>query len=204
MSDSQWDKVYSQKGMAEYPDNMVIRFVAKNYYSAPNRQDVKFLDVGCGAGSNTWYLAREGFSVAAIDQSAVAMERLRLRLEKERLGALLGCGDITELDFKPDYFDAIIDVSSICYIPEGKTKKFMNDLHKVLKPGGKLFSIAPTFWSVREPYDHTIDGVDLKARFLQYPEMINLYSDFKIKHTVASYPVEKGRVEVYVIEGTKE
>lgn len=199
-----WDKVYSQKGMAEYPDNMVIRFVANNYYNVPNRKEVKFLDVGCGVGSNTWYIAKEGFSVAAIDSSPVAMEKLRKRLEKDKLEALLGCGDITQLDFKPDYFDAVIDVSSLCYIPEDKIKDFMEKLHTVLKPGGKIFSLWPTYWSVRSPFNHTIEGVDLNARFLEFNQIIYQFHKFKVKHATVSYPVKAGRVELWHVEGTKE
>src|SRR5215475_6242950 len=120
MSDWQWDLVYSNKGMAAYPDNMLIRFVAKNYYNVPNRKDIKFLDIGCGAGASTWYLAREGFSVAAIDSSAVAMERLRKRLADEKLEAFMMCGDISRLEFKENYFDSIIDISSLCYVPKDK------------------------------------------------------------------------------------
>src|SRR5882672_8542801 len=117
----EWNEIHSKKTNA-YPDNMLARFVAKHYYDAPIRKDIKFLDVGCGNGANTWYLAREGFSVAAIDGSTLAMERLRLRLKEENLEAFLGCGDITKLDFKPDYFDCIIDISSLCYIQGDEIK----------------------------------------------------------------------------------
>lgn len=200
----EWNEVYSQKGMAEYPDNNVIRFVANNFYNAPNRKEVKFLDIGCGVGANTWYLANEGFSVAAIDGSNIAMERLRLKLEKMGLEAFLGCGDITKLDFKPDYFDAIIDVSSLCYVDEKEIKPLMEKLHTVLKPGGKVFSQWPTYWSVRDPFIHTIKGVNLRARFLEHNQVMLQFPKFNIKQAMCSYPVTAGRVELWVIEGTKE
>lgn len=204
MYQPEWNEVYSQKGMAEYPDNNVIRFIANNYYKAPDRKAVKILDVGCGAGANTWYLANEGFSVAAIDGSPVAMEKLRLKLEKMKLEAFLGCGDFTKLDFKPDYFDAIIDVSSLCYVDEKEARPLMEKLHTVLKPGGKIFSLWPTYWSVRDPFTHTIKDVNLKARFLEHNQMMLQFSKFKVKHAMCTYPVTAGRVELWVIEGTKE
>jgi 2-polyprenyl-3-methyl-5-hydroxy-6-metoxy-1,4-benzoquinol methylase len=46
--DNEWNQIYSKKGMASYPDNALVRFVAKQYYNATNRKDVKFLDIGCG------------------------------------------------------------------------------------------------------------------------------------------------------------
>src|SRR5258706_937311 len=205
MPDPQWDKVYSTKGMAAYPDNMLVRFVAKHYYDAPDRKDIKFLDIGCGAGSTTWYLAREGFSVAAIDGSQVAMERLRLRLKNESLEAFLGCGDITSLEFKPDYFDCVVDVSSLCYIPKDKIENLMKQLYAVLKPGGRFFSITPADDCIKAPFDHTIDGVNLKARFQTADEASKNFKDFKdFSITPYSYYVDKGEVNLWVVHAIKK
>ncbi len=205
MSDPQWDAVYSKKGMAQYPENALIRFVAKHYYGVPERKDIKFLDIGCGAGSSTWYLAREGFSVAAIDGSTVAMERLRIRLKDEVLEAFLGCGDITALEFKPDYFDCVVDVSSLCYIPKDKIENLMKQLHAVLKPGGRFFSITPAEDCIKSPFEHTIDGVNLRARFQTADEASKNFKNFKdLSITPYSYYVDKGEVNLWVIQAIKK
>jgi 2-polyprenyl-3-methyl-5-hydroxy-6-metoxy-1,4-benzoquinol methylase len=204
MLNKQWDEVYSKKAMAAYPDNMLVRFVAKHYYKAPNRKEVKFLDVGCGVGASTWYLAREGFSVAAIDGSLQAINRLKQRLAADKLDVLLACGDITELEFKENYFDCIVDVSALCYIPEDEIKKVMTNLHKVLKPGGRLFSICPTNFCARKPYNHTIDGVELKCSFLEHEEMMRRYSNFKIYTKTCKYEVdEEQNIDLWVVEAVK-
>jgi len=202
MSSENWDKFYSRKEVAKYPDNMLVRFVAKYYYDVPNRKDVKFLDVGCGAGSSVWYLAREGFSVAGIDGSKVAMERLRIRLEEDKLEAFLGCGDITQLDFKENYFDCIIDISSLCYIPDDKIKDMMSKLHKVLKPGGRFFSIAPTEDCSKDVFNE--NGI---ARFDHYEEIENKFKDFKdVSINSWCYELNRGqwhRIDLWVVEAEK-
>lgn len=43
------------------------------------------LDVGCGQGRNTLYLARQGFAVEAMDPSRVAIDSVKELAEKERL-----------------------------------------------------------------------------------------------------------------------
>ena len=193
--ETQWNQVYSTKGMARYPDNMLIRFVAKHYYDAPERKEVKFFDVGCGAGSSTWYLAREGFSVVAIDWSAQAMELLRLRLKFENLEALLGQGDITKLDqlpLRPDFFDCVVDVSSLCYVPQDKITSVMKSLHFSLKPGGRFFSIAPTAICPKDIFNNMIEGVEFNASFRTQLEMVDLFKDFEdIK--VSSYTYDVAR-----------
>lgn len=181
-----WNKVYTEKEMAKYPDTELVRFVARNYYNIPNRKDVKFLDVGCGAGPSAWYLAREGFSVAAIDGSAVAMERMRKRFEDESLEAFMGCGDIAQLEFRPEFFDCIIDISSLCYISEGKIDDVMRQLYRVLKVGGKFFSITPDKTCAKPPFNHTVDGVDLNARFMDLQEVKDQFKEFSITN-ISSY-----------------
>ena len=204
MYNSDWNAVYSQKGMARYPDNALIRFVAKYYYDVPNRKEIKFLDIGCGVGSSSWYLAREGFSVAAIDGSSVAMEKLRCRFEEEKLEAFFGCGDITKLEFKPDYFDCIIDVSSTCYISKDEIDAFMSNLYKVLKPGGRFFSITPADDCVKAPFDHTIDGVHLRARFQTHDQALRNFKNFKdLNISGYNYSVDKGRVNLWVVDAVK-
>lgn len=51
---------YTRKGHGGYPSEQIICFAARNYYEE-DRKQVKILDFGCGGGSHTWYLVREGF-----------------------------------------------------------------------------------------------------------------------------------------------
>lgn len=204
MFEDQWDEVYSKKDMAAYPDNALIRFVAQHYYKVKDRKEVKFLDIGCGVGSSTWYLVREGFSVAAMDRSLVAIERLRQRIEKEKLEALLICSDVTKLTFKPEYFDCIVDVSCLCYVQEEHIKQVMNNIYKVLKPGGRLFSICPTSFSAKVPYNNTIEGVDLKCRFMDWFGVKEQYEKFKVNLKKNTYQLDnQPPVEIWVVDAYK-
>jgi len=150
-------------------------------------------------------VSSKGRIFSAIDGSAVAMERLRERLKSENLEAFLGCGDFTKLEFKPDYFDCIIDVSSLCYVQKDKIEDVMKQLHTVLKPGGRFFSITPTNECAKPPFDHTIDGVSLKARFQTYDEAIKNFRSFNdLSISSYDYDVEKGRIHLWVITAEKE
>jgi len=201
---SQWNKVYEAKKMAAYPETEFVRFVARNYYNYPNRKEVKFFDVGCGAGSNTWYLAREGFTVAAIDGSIVAIERLKERLDADRLDSMLVCADIASLDMKEDVFDCIVDVSSLCYVPDDEITKVMSQLHKVLKPGGKFFSIAPSNLCYQPPFNHTIDGVNLESRFLRRRDLGRQFDAFsEVKVSTYEYGYEDSRIHLWETHAVK-
>src|SRR5215510_4119911 len=84
---SLWDDIYRSRSWGKYPKEELIRFVAGNYFGVPDRNAVRFLDLGCGFGASTWFLAREGFSVDGIDGSSVIIKRLSERLRLERVGA---------------------------------------------------------------------------------------------------------------------
>ena len=80
--DNEWEKIHASQEWGKYPSENVIRFIARNYYSK-DRLKTRILDFGCGAGSNTWYLAKEGFDVYAFDGSVSAVEKTKKRLKEE-------------------------------------------------------------------------------------------------------------------------
>ncbi len=139
-----WDDIFSRRDWGKYPKEELIRFVAWNYYSVSDRNAVRFLDLGCGYGSSAWYLAREGFSVDAIDGSAVIVEKLKQRLDAENLTACCIAGDIVELPYPPKTFDCVVDIGCLMCNSPDDTRRILDGVYKSLKPGGKLFSVSGT------------------------------------------------------------
>lgn len=78
----EWEKIHSTQEWGRYPSETVIRFIARNYYKT-EREKIKILDFGCGAGAHTWYLAREGFDVYAFDGSKSAVDKAEKYLEAD-------------------------------------------------------------------------------------------------------------------------
>lgn len=137
--DNTWEEIHAKQEWGKYPSESVVRFVARNYYNT-DRKLVKILDFCCGAGSNTWYLAREGFDVYAFDGSKSAIKRCEQRLKLENLNAKLCVRDALDLDYGENYFDCIIDNVSIYSNIVNDIKKMYMQIYKFLKKGGKMFS----------------------------------------------------------------
>src|SRR5262245_57036654 len=80
--DPVWENtVYGQgRHLNRYPHHAVVSFVFRQFGQAPDRRSVRICELGCGAGNNVWFAAREGFTVAGIDGSASAIEHARQRL----------------------------------------------------------------------------------------------------------------------------
>ena len=99
--DPAWEQIFRSRQWGKYPPEHLVRFVAGNFYGAPNRGAVHLLEIGCGPGANVWFMAREGFTVSAIDGSPTAISLAGERLASEGLTADLRVGDFFSLPW-PD------------------------------------------------------------------------------------------------------
>ena len=140
-----WESIFKTREWGKYPPLALVRFIARNFYSVSDRSAIKILEIGSGAGANLWYLAREGFTIYGIDGSKTACEKAIRRLAEERLSDRIGDiihGDyFDQIDtFADEYFDAIIDIGSLCCNSFEKTRQIIARAFKKLKTHGKFFS----------------------------------------------------------------
>lgn len=137
-----WEEIHSTREWGAYPSEYIIRFVARNFYDAPERIKVKILDFGCGQGANTWYLAREGFDVYAFDGSKSAVEKAKVRMHKDGLHAKFNVYNGTEIGYSDCFFDAIIDNVCIYANPISAIYDMYKNAYRVLKKGGKIITVC--------------------------------------------------------------
>src|SRR3990172_1416727 len=138
-----WEEVFRTHDWGKYPAEDLIRFVARSFYRAHNRGDVRILELGCGTGANLWFMAREGFAVYGIEGSRTAVGQARRRLDDECPGWVgeIICGDFSSpLPFEDGFFDGVVDNEAIYCNPFEVSKAIYTEGHRVLKAGGKLFS----------------------------------------------------------------
>jgi SAM-dependent methyltransferase len=115
------------------------------------------LDVGCGLGESSIFLAKHyGVRVVAVDLGILAVtlsEKFSERSCEARVTALNL--DITEpLPFADGYFDAVFCMTSIHYF--GVTTDFLKHLLKYLKRGGR-FCVGNTCFDREIPADQVPD-----------------------------------------------
>ncbi len=140
--DPVWEKVFSSQAWGKYPGEDLIRFVASNFYKAPQRNEIKILEVGCGPGAGLWYMAREGFKVYGVEgsPSAVQLANDRLSLEVPNWEGEVIHGDISHLNYSDGFFDAVVDNEAIYANTLENSKRIIFEISRVLKQGGKFFS----------------------------------------------------------------
>ncbi len=103
------------------------------------------LDAGCGSGLLAELMSAqvgESGSVTGLDQSPDMLELATNRCKQ--LGNVeLRLGDITSLDPEAGSFDAASCIQTLLYVDE--IEKAIAELHRVLKPGGRI-GIIETDW----------------------------------------------------------
>lgn len=137
--DPQWEQIHRNSAWGRYPAEEIVRFVARNYFKRP-RREVRFLDLGCGGGANTWFLCREGFTVFSFDGSFSAACKCRDYLEQMREAAGIFQADAACLPIRDNSFDCIVDVAAICSNHAEAVKIILGEAFRTLKPGGRIIS----------------------------------------------------------------
>lgn len=140
-----WEKLYSSRDWGKYPSLELVRFTAKDLYQLRGEKSVRILELGCGAGANLWFLAREGFETYGIDYSQSACERARRLISSEqnlKYGAKIIQGEYgaTLETFDDDFFDAVVDIESLYCNNFSQSQQIISLVSKKLKTGGLFFS----------------------------------------------------------------
>lgn len=141
-ADPIWEEKYKAGHVQRYPWDSVVSFVFRNAPRDKPRHEVSILEVGCGTGSNLWFMAREGFRAAGIDASPSAISAARARMEAESLQADLRVGSFADLPFPDACFDLAVDRGSLTCVGDSIARQAVKELQRTLRPGG-LFLFNP-------------------------------------------------------------
>lgn len=140
--DTRWEEqVYSAgRQLNKYPSEVIVSLVFRRFGSVADKSSMRILDLGCGAGNNTRFLASLGFRVDAIEGSESAVAVARDRLAEDGLTADVRVGDFRTLPYDDGVFDCVIDRGAVTHNRRADIVSTFAEVHRVLKPGGLFFS----------------------------------------------------------------
>ncbi|MBI5534720.1 MAG: class I SAM-dependent methyltransferase [Deltaproteobacteria bacterium] len=102
------------------------------------------LDVGCGTGTLAIAAAaRVGGSgkVHGIDPSPSMVDRAKSKADEARAHAQFQVGTIESIPFPDETFDLVLSTIMLHHLPEAVRCKGFEHVRRVLKPGGRFFSV---------------------------------------------------------------
>jgi len=139
------------------------------------------LDVACGQGRNTLFLADHGFSVTAVDISEAGLQQLAAAARLRKLTVETWQTDLEDAPNLPaGPFDVLIDFFYL-------HRPILPTLLELVRPGGIV--VLRTFSSAG-PFD---GGLDNPAFVLQPGELLKIFAGWDIlRHEEGLEPSRKG------------
>jgi len=102
----------------------------------------RFLELGCGAGNITLFMAEKGFEAYGIDIAPEAITWAEEKMRKSSASADFRVGNVVDMkSYSDGFFDFVFDGETLhCIIGEDR-KTCLASVFRVLKPGG-LFLVG--------------------------------------------------------------
>ena len=149
---STWQDYYVRRdrdrSWVKWPDEQIIRFVYRTRGQCS--RNMRALDVGCGSGRHTLFMAREGFRVFGVDYSTKAVDITNRLLHEMNLEQTARISDITELPYEDNFFDLAVCWHTLYCTTLDRMRLGIKEMHRVLTPGGSACV------SLRRTNDYTL------------------------------------------------
>jgi len=128
-----WNKRFKEKPFRDYVEPVVKKYIkkAKKGYA---------LDIACGQGRNTHFLAKNGFEVDAVDFSDYALSQIKNNENIHKIEV-----DLDEYNLEKNKYDLVININYL-------NRRFFHQIKEALKPDGIV--IFETFIIAHGDFDN--------------------------------------------------
>ena len=195
-----WNELFTQEEFRwKNPHAQVVALASQ----LRERGARRVLDLGCGAGRHVVYLAHEGFEVCGLDIAENGLAHTREWLARENLSAELKQGDIAQIPYPDEFFDAVISIYVIYHKTYTEMQGVVAEIHRVLRRGGSaLVSLqSKRGWrygqgKAIEPDTFVLDvGADagIPHHFSDLAEIGKLFERFAIRQVEQEEHLEEGK-----------
>ena len=135
MQREDWDRRYSEPSLlwSAAPNRFLVQ-------EASDLSPGRALDLACGEGRNTLWLAGLGWDATGVDFSSVAIAKARERARREGAHVEFLCADLLDYEPEPDAYDLVL----VLYLQLAATDRtrVLSRAVGALAPGGTLLVVG--------------------------------------------------------------
>lgn len=164
MVQEKWDAIYENRNTFSAPSEILL----KNLKYLPKDTHTKVLEIACGLGANSLFLAAKGYYVDAWDISPIAINKLRNHSNYSDRISAVAC-DVLQQELPENSYDMII----VAHFLE---RELIAKIVAALKPSGVLF--YQTFLKAKS--GTTSAGPNNPAFLLEPDELPQLFSALNV------------------------
>lgn len=181
MKSEEWDKRYEEREF--------VWSIEPNRFVESELGDVapgEALDLASGEGRNALWLAERGWSVTAVDFSAVGMEKAQRRAEAQGLDVTWILKDVLHFEPERERYDLVL--WSYLHLPEDERRRVLAKAREAVVPGGSFLFVAHDLSNLEHGY-----GGPQDARVLCTPQDVveDLHGYEILKAEVVAREVEE-------------
>ena len=173
-----WNQKHLEHPMPETPSTLLVEFLP----TLLNLEGHRALDIACGNGRNSKFLAQNGFEVDSVDISEVALSLFSHLPNINTFEA-----DLDTFRPQTNNYDVILNFYFL-------NRELFPSILNALKPSG-IF-LLETF--IKEP-DGGNSSQIIDEKILNDGELERIFSDFKILHNQTSYITRREGQEAKII-----
>jgi ubiquinone/menaquinone biosynthesis C-methylase UbiE len=160
----------------------------------------KVLDAGCGPGLGTNILAERADEVVGIDLNEPSLE---YAIAHKLPNALFKKMDVTKMEFPDNTFDCGVSSEVIEHMDEASQYKYLEELQRVVKPGGPIFISTPDkyVWHQKmalswDEHIRELTKQELRDIAGRYFDVVGFYGQWKTVHVPRRKRIVRGILNI--------
>ncbi len=125
----------------------------------PTLSPGRALDMGCGYGRASIYLAQMGWQVDGVDFVEQALVEARRRAAQAGVAPQFYQGNVTDLHFLSGPYDFVLDVGCAHNLDAAELHAYGNEVRRLLAPGG-YYMLSARLGQKESPAEHGPRGLE--------------------------------------------
>ena len=138
-----WEKIFSKREWGIYPYEEVVKFYKLNNSKFKKKPQV--LDIGAGMGANSWFMAKEGGNITALEGSKSAIKKINIikkRFNVSNKIKIFNGNILFPKKILSRKFDILVDNLSLCTNEEKAIQSAYKDYFDLMNKNAQFLTIS--------------------------------------------------------------